>query len=117
HLLRNAIDHGIEPPVEREKQGKPPRGRVQVNVRRDRDRVVLEVEDDGRGMDAEKLKAAAVSRGLLTPEAAQGLSQREALMLACLPGVSTATDVTDISGRGVGMDAVKRAIESVGGSL
>ncbi|MBK7857248.1 MAG: chemotaxis protein CheA [Archangiaceae bacterium] len=117
HLLRNAIDHGIEPPVEREKQGKPPRGRVQVNVRREKDRVLLEVEDDGRGMDGDKLRAAAVARGLLTPEAAQGLSAREALMLACMPGVSTATDVTDISGRGVGMDAVKRAIESVGGTL
>ncbi|MBL8957043.1 MAG: chemotaxis protein CheA [Myxococcaceae bacterium] len=117
HLLRNAIDHGIEPPVEREKTGKPPRGRVQVNVRRDRDRVVLEVEDDGKGMDDAKLRAAAVSRGLMTPEAAAALPMREALMLCCLPGVSTATDVTDISGRGVGMDAVKRAIESVGGTL
>jgi two-component system chemotaxis sensor kinase CheA len=86
-------------------------------VRRDKDRVVLEVEDDGRGMDAEKLRASAVQRGLLTPEAAALLPPREVLLLACLPGVSTAADVTDISGRGVGMDAVKRAIESVGGSL
>jgi two-component system chemotaxis sensor kinase CheA len=117
HLLRNAIDHGIENPVDRERVGKAPRGRVQVNVRRDRDRVVLEVEDDGKGMDVEKLKASAVSRGMLTPDAAAQLPLREALMLACLPGVSTATDITDISGRGVGMDAVKRAIESVGGSL
>src|SRR6185436_18729738 len=98
HLLRNAIDHGIEPPLEREKQGKPPRGRVQVNVRRDKDRVLLEVEDDGRGMDPDKLRAAAVQRGLLAPDAAQLLTVREALMLCCLPGVSTATDVTDISG-------------------
>jgi len=90
---------------------------VQVNVRRDRDRVVLEVEDDGRGMDEAKLRASAVSRGLMTPEAAAVLPSREALLLCCLPGVSTATDVTDVSGRGVGMDAVKRAIESVGGTL
>lgn len=117
HLLRNAIDHGIEPPLEREKKGKSPRGRVQVNVRRDKDRVVLEVEDDGRGMDADKLRAAAVQRGLMTPEAAAALPVKEALMLCCLPGVSTATDVSEISGRGVGMDAVKRAIEAVGGTL
>ncbi len=117
HLLRNAIDHGIEPPVEREKKGKPPRGRVQVNVRREKDRVVLEVEDDGRGMDVDKLRASAVSRGLMTPEAVASLPIRDALMLCCLPGVSTATDVSEISGRGVGMDAVKRAIESVGGTL
>jgi two-component system chemotaxis sensor kinase CheA len=117
HLLRNAIDHGIEQPKDREKAGKGARGRVQVNVRRDRDRVLIEVEDDGRGMDAEKLKSSSVARGLITQEQANGLSVKEALMLCCLPGVSTATDVTDISGRGVGMDAVKRAVESVGGSL
>src|SRR5262249_35647211 len=98
HLLRNAIDHGIEPPREREKAGKSARGRVQVNVRRDRDRVIIEVEDDGRGMDGEKLKASAVARGLLTQEQANTLGVKEALMLCCLPGVSTATDVTDISG-------------------
>ncbi len=117
HILRNAIDHGIEPPIEREKKGKPPRGRVAVNVRREKDRVVLEVDDDGRGMDDAKLRAAAVTRGLMTPDAAAALPLKDALMLACLPGVSTASDVTDISGRGVGMDAVKRAVESVGGSL
>jgi two-component system chemotaxis sensor kinase CheA len=117
HLLRNAIDHGIEPPRDRERIGKAPRGRVQVNVRRDRDRVVIELEDDGRGMNPEKLKAAAVARGLLTAEQAAALTTKEALMLCCLPGVSTASDVTDISGRGVGMDAVKRAVDQVGGSL
>lgn len=117
HLLRNAIDHGIEPPDERLEAKKPSLGRVQVTVRRQRDRVVVEVEDDGRGMDAQKLKDAAVARGQLAADAAARLSDKEAFMLACLPGVSTATDVSEISGRGVGMDAVKRAVESVGGTL
>jgi len=77
----------------------------------------VDLEDDGRGMDADGLKAAAVARGRITAEGAARLSTREALLLCCLPGVSTATDVNDISGRGVGMDAVKRAVEGVGGAL
>ncbi|MCI0672087.1 MAG: chemotaxis protein CheA [Myxococcaceae bacterium] len=117
HLLRNCIDHGIESPEERQAARKAPRGRVSVSVRRQRDRVVLELEDDGRGMDAAGLKAAAVARGSLSAEAAARLSDREALLLCCLPGVSTARDVSDISGRGVGMDAVKRSVEGVGGTL
>jgi two-component system chemotaxis sensor kinase CheA len=117
HILRNCIDHGLESPEERTAAGKNPQGKVQVSVRRARDRVVVEVEDDGRGMNAEKLRAAAVARGAITAEAAARLSDREAFMLACLPGVSTAKDVTDISGRGVGMDAVKRVVENVGGTL
>lgn len=117
HLLRNAIDHGIEPPEERRMRGKPPRGTVTVHVRRDRDRVLVDVKDDGRGMDSERLRVSAVERGLLTADAARALSERDALLLCCLPGVSTAASVTDISGRGVGMDAVKRVVESVGGML
>jgi two-component system chemotaxis sensor kinase CheA len=117
HILRNCIDHGLESPEERTAAGKPPRGKVQVSVRRARDRVVIEVEDDGRGMSAEKLKAAAVARGAVTAEAAARMTDREAFMLACLPGVSTAKDVSEISGRGVGMDAVKRVVENVGGTL
>jgi two-component system, chemotaxis family, sensor kinase CheA len=117
HLLRNCIDHGLESPDERVAAGKPPRGRVQVTVRRASDRVAVEMEDDGRGMDPAKLKAVSVARGSIAPEAAARLSDREALMLSCLPGVSTARDITDISGRGVGMDAVKRVVESVGGTL
>ncbi len=117
HLLRNAIDHGIETPEERTAARKPLKGTVSLNVRRSKDRVVLEVEDDGRGMDGEKLKAAAVERGLYTADEVARLSPQAALLLCCLPGVSTATDVTDISGRGVGMDAVKRAVETAGGTL
>ncbi|MFY2563532.1 chemotaxis protein CheW [Corallococcus terminator] len=117
HLLRNCIDHGLESPEERIAAKKGPRGRVLVAVKRARDRVIIELEDDGRGMNPAKLKAAAVARGLLPPEVATRLTDREAFMLSCLPGVSTAKDITDISGRGVGMDAVKRVVESVGGTL
>ncbi len=117
HLLRNAIDHGVEPPEERRMRGKPPRGTVKLSIKRASDRVLLEVEDDGRGMDVERLKALAVERGLLTAEAARDLPEREALLLSTAPGLSTAASVTDISGRGVGMDAVKRAVEAVGGTL
>jgi len=117
HLLRNAIDHGIEPPEERRMRGKQPRGTLGVTVRRLRDRVVLELADDGRGIDVERLKSLAVERGLLTMDDARALPERDAVMLCCLLGLSTAADVTDVSGRGVGMDAVKRAIEQVGGTL
>jgi two-component system chemotaxis sensor kinase CheA len=117
HLLRNCIDHGIESPEERATAKKGPRGRVLVSVRRQRDRVILEMEDDGRGMDPAKLKEAALARGLITQEMADRMSDREAFMLSCAPGLSTAKDVSDISGRGVGMDAVKRTVESVGGTL
>jgi len=117
HLIRNAIDHGIEPPHLRLLSGKSAVGHVTIQGRRERDRVILEVADDGRGMDPTRLKAAAVARGALTPEAAAGLSDREAMMLACLPGLSTAEAVTDVSGRGVGLDAVKRTVEAVGGAL
>lgn len=117
HLLRNCIGHGIETPEERRAVGKPAEGRITLSVARERDRVVLQLEDDGRGMSAEKLKASAVARGALTPDAASRLTEAEALLLCCLPGVSTASDVTDLSGRGVGMDAVKRTVEGVGGTL
>jgi len=117
HLLRNAADHGIELPHLRLLAGKPATGRISVRARRERDRVILEVADDGKGMDPARLRAAAVARGALTAEGAAALGDREALLLACLPGVSTAETVTDVSGRGVGLDAVKRTVEAVGGAL
>jgi two-component system, chemotaxis family, sensor kinase CheA len=117
HLLRNCIDHGIESAQERAANGKGSRGRLLISVRRQRDRVVVEMEDDGRGMDPAKLKATAVQRGLITEETADRMSDREALLLSCMPGVSTASDVSEISGRGVGMDAVKRTVENLGGTL
>ncbi|MDP1916503.1 MAG: chemotaxis protein CheA [Myxococcales bacterium] len=117
HLLRNAIDHGLEPTDERTAANKPPKGKVTIAVRRLRDRVVFELSDDGRGIDVERVKVLVVERGLLTRDQVAALTERETLMLVCLPGFSTAADVTDISGRGVGMDAVRRAVEQVGGTL
>jgi two-component system chemotaxis sensor kinase CheA len=117
HIIRNAVDHGIEAPHLRELAGKPPTGRVQVSVRRERDRVIVDIADDGKGMDPGKLRRAAVERGALSAAQAAALSDREALLLCCLPGLSTAERVTDVSGRGVGMDAVKRVVEAVGGAL
>ncbi|HEU4383762.1 MAG TPA: chemotaxis protein CheA [Anaeromyxobacteraceae bacterium] len=117
HLVRNSVDHGLEPPQVRIQAGKAATGRIAVSARRERDRVILEIADDGRGMDPRKLREAAVARGAIRPEQAAALSDREALGLACLPGVSTAEVVTDVSGRGVGMDAVKRVVEAVGGTL
>jgi two-component system, chemotaxis family, sensor kinase CheA len=117
HVIRNAVDHGLEPSHLRLLAGKPAVGRLCVSARRERDRVILEISDDGKGMDPAKLRGAAVARGAVTPERAAALSDREALLLACLPGVSTADTVTDVSGRGVGLDAVKRTVEAVGGTI
>jgi two-component system chemotaxis sensor kinase CheA len=117
HVLRNSVDHGIEAPHLRLLSGKPATGRIAVTARRERDRVILEVADDGKGMDPARLRTQAVARGALTAEQALALSDRDALMLACLPGISTADVVTDVSGRGVGLDAVKRTVENVGGAL
>ncbi len=117
HVLRNAVDHGIEAPHLRVLAGKPATGKIVVQARRERDRVILEVTDDGKGMDPARLRAAAVARGALTEAQAAALGDREALLLACLPGLSTAGTVTDVSGRGVGLDAVKRTVEAIGGAV
>jgi two-component system, chemotaxis family, sensor kinase CheA len=117
HVLRNAVDHGIEAPHLRLLAGKAATGRIVILARRDRDRVIVELSDDGKGMDPARLREAAVTRGAITAAQAASLTDREALMLACLPGVSTADEVTDVSGRGVGLDAVKRTVEAVGGVL
>jgi two-component system chemotaxis sensor kinase CheA len=117
HVLRNAVDHGIEAPHLRQLAGKAATGRIEVTARRERDRVIVEIADDGKGMDPSKLRASAVGRGALDADAAAALGDREALLLACLPGVSTADTVTDLSGRGVGLDVVKRSVEAIGGAL
>ena len=117
HILRNAVDHGMEESAERVAAGKPPRGVVELSVTRDRDRIQIRVSDDGRGMDPQKMIDAAIRKGLITPEEGELLSPRQALMLSCIPGFSTAKEVTDISGRGVGMDAVNAAIQKLGGTL
>jgi two-component system chemotaxis sensor kinase CheA len=117
HILRNAVDHGMEESAERAAQGKPPRGTVRLSVSRDRDRISIQVSDDGRGMEPQKMIDAAIAKGVITPEEGALLSPRQALMLSCIPGFSTARVVTDISGRGVGMDAVNAAIQKLGGTL
>jgi len=117
HLLRNAVDHGLETAADRIAAGKSPTGRVEVSARRERDRVIVEVSDDGRGMDPDALRRSAVARGAIGAEAAAALPDPEALLLSCLPGVSTAGQVTDVSGRGVGMDAVKRSVEALSGTI
>lgn len=117
HLLRNAIDHGIEPPDERERLGKPRKGLLKLSARHEGNYVVIEVQDDGRGMDIEKIKKKAVERGLATPEELERMSENEILMLTTLPGFSTSDKITEVSGRGVGLDVVKSKVEALNGVL
>jgi two-component system chemotaxis sensor kinase CheA len=117
HLVRNAIDHGVEPPARRAEQGKSPEGVMRLRALHEGGQVTIEVSDDGAGIDAERIRKKAVERGLVTAEQASRMSPAEALNLVFLPGVSTAEKVTNVSGRGVGMDVVKTNIERVGGSV
>lgn len=117
HLIRNAIDHGIETPELRETLGKAESGRVTLRARADGDMLHVEVEDDGRGIDPQRLREVAVGRGLLTEAQAAMLSEREALELIFRSGFTTRDEVSELSGRGVGMDVVKRKIEGLGGSV
>lgn len=117
HVLRNAIDHGLESPAERVAAGKPAQGRLVFAARRERDRVLIELRDDGRGFDPARLKQKAVKAGLLTPQAAEALDDAAALRLSFAPGLSTRDTVNELSGRGVGMDAVLRSAEQLGGTV
>ncbi len=117
HLLRNAVDHGLEPATERMAAGKERCGLITLTVTRDRDQVSIQVADDGRGLDPTRLVARALERGEISPGQAAALSADEALMLICAPGFSTAETVTDTSGRGVGMDAVRSTVRGLGGSI
>lgn len=117
HLVRNAIDHGIEKPEVRRAAGKNPVGQVFLSARQEGDNVAIEIRDDGGGMDPEKLRAKAVEKGLLTPEAAARLGAEECFQLIFLPGFSTKQEVTDISGRGVGMDVVQSKIRELSGQI
>jgi two-component system chemotaxis sensor kinase CheA len=117
HLLRNAVDHGLETPEAREQLGKAAMGKVRIRVRADGDMLHIQVEDDGRGIDPERLKQVAVSRHLITQGQAAAMSEREAIDLIFRPGFSTREQVSEISGRGVGMDVVKRKVETLGGSV
>jgi two-component system, chemotaxis family, sensor kinase CheA len=117
HLVRNAADHGIEPAAERESAGKPSRGTIRLNAFHEGNQVVIEVSDDGRGLNREKIVARAVQLGIATSEEARLLNESEALQLIFAPGLSTAEEITEISGRGVGLDVVRSAVESLKGTI
>jgi len=117
HILRNSVDHGIELPEKRIAAGKSPRGRVVLSAVHEENQVVVRVEDDGAGIDAEKVKRSAVRKGLISEEVAQKLSEKEALELIFMPGFSTAEVATEVSGRGVGMDVVRANLEKVNGQI
>jgi two-component system, chemotaxis family, sensor kinase CheA len=117
HLVRNSVDHGIEKPADRKKLGKSEVGLVILKAYHEAGQVVIEISDDGKGLDGEALAASAVSKGLLTVEQAQAMSDKEKINLIFLPGFSTAKEVTDVSGRGVGMDVVKTNLDQLGGNV
>ena len=117
HLVRNAADHGIEPAPERQLSGKPARATIQLNAYHDGDQVVIEISDDGRGLDRDKIGLSAVKKGLLTADEATRLTEQEALQLIFTPGFSTAGEITETSGRGVGLDVVKAVLENLKGSV
>lgn len=117
HIIRNAIAHGIEDPIEREKAGKPKEGCVSLSARNETDAVVIEIKDDGKGLDYERIKSKALSKGLIVKEIAEKLTRDELSMLIFEPGFSTVDQITTISGRGVGMDVVKRTLDSIGGGV
>jgi two-component system chemotaxis sensor kinase CheA len=115
HIVRNAIDHGIETPAERERAGKPASGKLRVRARQAGNQILIEVTDDGRGIDGDKLVQRAIASGLLTPAQAEALPWGRKLDLIFEPGLSTAKAVTTVSGRGVGMDVVRANVERIGG--
>jgi two-component system, chemotaxis family, sensor kinase CheA len=117
HLVRNAISHGIETAAERERAGKPPRGRLRLNAHHQGNQVILEITDDGRGIDAQRIKAKAIELGLLSAEEGARISEADALNFIFRPGFSTAQVVTEISGRGVGMDVVQSVLHRLKGSV
>ncbi len=117
HVLRNAVDHGIEPPAEREAAGKDPRGEVRLTAERERDHVIIEVDDDGGGLDADRLRDKAVAEGVESRDAVEAMTDDEVYDLVFHPGFSTAEEVTDVSGRGVGMDVVRTTARDLDGSV
>ncbi|MDY6877408.1 MAG: chemotaxis protein CheA [Chloroflexota bacterium] len=117
HLLRNAVDHGLERPAEREAAGKSPSGTLRLSAQRERGMVVIKVSDDGRGMNPSHIAAAAVERGVVTAEMAAEMNEGQILELICHPGFSLSEKVTAVSGRGVGMNVVKQQLETLRGSL
>ena len=117
HLVRNAVDHGIETPEEREASGKSRGGRVVLSAEQEGDHILLSISDDGKGMDPQVLRAKAVEKGLMDRDAAERLSESDCYNLIFAPGFSTKTEISDVSGRGVGMDVVKTKISQLNGSI
>ncbi len=117
HAVRNALDHGIEPPAVRQAAGKDPEGKLTLRAVQEGSHVIIEVSDDGAGISVDKIRSKAIERRLITPERAAQLSERELLQLIFLPGFSTAAQVTNVSGRGVGMDVVRTNVEKIGGKV
>ena len=117
HIVRNSCDHGIESPEERTARGKPPVGVLRMRAFHEGGQVNIEIIDDGNGLDPQKLKAKVIQKGLLTPDQLDSMNDRELMSLIFLPGFSTAAKVTNVSGRGVGMDVVKTNIEKIGGAV
>lgn len=116
HIIRNAVDHGIEAPDIRTATGKPLKGRITVRAFDKKDHVLVEISDDGKGLEPGRLREKAIARGM-SAEKVNTMNDAESLMLICIPGLSLASEVTDISGRGVGMDVVKSVVEGLGGRL
>ncbi|MDC7278220.1 chemotaxis protein CheA [Butyrivibrio fibrisolvens] len=117
HLLRNSADHGIESPEDRRAAGKPEKGTIFLNAFQEGNNVIIEVGDDGGGINTDKVRDKAVERGLVTPEEAENLTQKEIIDFLFMPSFSMAKQITDISGRGVGLDVVKSNIEALGGDV
>lgn len=117
HLIRNAVDHGVESPAERRAAGKPEKSQVRLEARQEGDHIVIIVADDGKGMNPEKLRAKALEKGLISDEEANTMDERQSLALIFLPGFSTKEVASDVSGRGVGMDVVKTNIQKLNGNI
>jgi two-component system chemotaxis sensor kinase CheA len=117
HILRNSLDHGIENPQERRKKGKPVKGKLKLIARKEKNTVLIEVEDDGRGMDAESIRRKAVEKGLISLEEARKIPDNQIIYFVCVPGFTTRENASTVSGRGVGMDVVKSKIQKMGGNL
>jgi two-component system chemotaxis sensor kinase CheA len=117
HLVRNSVDHGVETPAQRIAVGKDPEGRIFLRAFHEGGQVIIEISDDGAGLDCERVRRKAIDRGLVTAEQAARMNDREVTNLIFLPGFSTAEKITNVSGRGVGMDVVKTNIEKIGGTV
>jgi two-component system chemotaxis sensor kinase CheA len=117
HAVRNSLDHGIEPPADRQAAGKDPEGTLKLRASHEGGHVIIEISDDGAGIAVEKVRQKAIERGLITADRAAQLGERELLQLIFLPGFSTAAQVTNVSGRGVGMDVVRTNVEKIGGKV